>query len=326
MPDVAALLQVQQSPEEPGAPQAEAVSGFLEGLGLTEFASIVHRVMNFQIFEISGQAVTVMTIVVVGILIIITWWVSHFLQGAVDRAFRARGVTDRGTTAITQRLLHYSVMALGLTIAIQQVGINLSALFAAGAIFAVGIGFAMQNIAQNFVSGLILLVERAIKPGDIVEAEGRVVRVLNMGIRTTIAKTRDDEAIIIPNSSLVQSTVKNFTLGDPYFRIRVDVGVSYGSDMPRVAEALERAGRSTQGRFEDRDPVVLLRDFGDSSVNWQLSVWTSDAWTSPRLASELRRAVWESFQEADIEIAFPQMDVHFDPPVEEAVTRLPRAG
>jgi potassium-dependent mechanosensitive channel len=257
---------------------------------------------------------------------VLTWWISHVLQRALDRTFRARGVSDPGTTAITKRLLHYAVMAIGLSIAITEVGINLSALFAAGALFAVGIGFAMQNIAQNFVSGLILLVERAIKPGDVVEVEGRVVRVLKMGIRTTIARTRDEEELIIPNASLVQSTVKNFTLDDPLFRVRASVGVSYDSDMRKVRDSLTRAATSIEERETTRTPVILLTDFGDSTVDWQVSIWSTDAWTSPRLASALREAIWWAFKEDDIEIAFHQIDLHLDPPLEEAFTRLSKAG
>ncbi len=294
--------------------------------GLGGMIEMIHTVLNFQLFEVGGQGVYVTTIILVGVMILVTWWVSHVLQRLVDRGFRARGVDDVGTTAITKRLLHYTVLAVGISIAIQQVGINLSALFAAGAIFAVGIGFAMQNIAQNFVSGLILLVERAIKPGDIVEAEGRVVRIIQMGIRTTIGKTRDEEEIIIPNASLVQATVKNFTLGDPFFRIRVSVGVAYDSDMRKVKASLSRAANSISSRLADREPVVVLTDFADSSVEWQVSIWTADAWTSPRLASELREAIWWAFEEDGIEIAFPQVDVHFDPPVEDGLARIPRAG
>lgn len=297
-----------------------------EELGLGEVAVLIHRVLNFPLFPMGDQYVTVTTVLVVGILIVATWWVSHLLQRTVDRALRSRGVRDPGTTQVTLRLLHYAVMAIGLSIAIQQVGINLNALFAAGAIFAVGIGFAMQNIAQNFVSGLILLVERAIKPGDIVEVEGRVVRVLKMGIRTTVARTRDDEEIIIPNATLVQSTVKNYTLDDPIFRIRADVGVHYASDMRRVRGALLRAAESMEWRLADRDPVILLTDFGDSSVDWQVSVWSEDPWGGPRIQSLLREAIWWALKEDDIEIAFPQIDVHLDPPVEEALARLPRAG
>jgi small-conductance mechanosensitive channel len=297
-----------------------------EGLGLGEIAVWIHQVLNFPLFPVGDQDVTLTTIIVVGIMIVITWWVSHLMQRALDRGFRSRGVHDPGTTQVTKRLLHYGVMAIGLSIAVQQVGINLNALFAAGAIFAVGIGFAMQNIAQNFVSGLILLVERAIKPGDILEVEGRVVRVLKMGIRTTVARTRDDEEIIIPNATLVQSTVKNYTLDDPIFRIRADVGVHYDSDMRAVRRALVRAAESMEWRLADREPVVLLTDFGDSSVDWQVSVWSEDPWRGPRIQSELREAIWWALKEDGIEISYPQIDVHFDPPVEEGISRLPRAG
>jgi small-conductance mechanosensitive channel len=297
-----------------------------EDLGLGEVAVLVHRILNFPLFPMGDQYVTLTTILVVGAMIVATWWISHLLQRTVDRAFRARGVQDPGTTQVTKRLLHYGVMAVGLSIAVQQVGINLNALFAAGAIFAVGIGFAMQNIAQNFVSGLILLVERAIKPGDILEVEGRVVRVLKMGIRTTVARTRDDEEIIIPNATLVQSTVKNYTLDDPIFRIRANVGVHYESDMRSVRAALLRAAESMEWRLADREPVILLTDFGDSSVDWQVSVWSENPWGGPRTQSLLREAIWWALKEDGIEIAFPQIDVHFDPPVEEGLARLPRAG
>ncbi len=293
-----------------------------ETLGLGDIAELVHGVLNFVLFTVGGTPVTLTTVFVAGALIILTWWVSNLLQRAVDRGFRARGVTDVGTMQITKRLLHYGVMAIGLSIAITQVGIDLTALFAAGALFAVGIGFAMQNIAQNFVGGLILLVERAIKPGDILEVEGRVVRVLKMGIRTTIARTRDEEEIIIPNATLVQSTVKNYTLDDPTYRVRADVGVHYGSDMRAVRKALEVACSSMEWRLPERDPVILMTDFGDSSVDWQVSLWCNDAWTAPRVQSQLRESIWWALKDAGIEIAYPQIDVHLDRDVSDGLARI----
>lgn len=299
------------------AQASEGLRGLLEGVGAGELASVIHTILNFPIFTISDTSVTPMLVLLVGLVVVITWWVSNLLQRWIERAFKARGLSDPGTTAVVKRLLHYLVMAIGLAIALDTLGISLGALFAAGAIFAVGIGFAMQNIAQNFVSGLILLIERAIKPGDIVEAEGRVVRVLKMGIRSTVARTRDDEEIIIPNSSLVQTAVKNFTLDDPLYRLRIEVGVAYESDMQKVRETLTDAVGELEGRVKDRDPVVLLTQFGDSSVVWQVSAWTNDAWRAPKLASDLREAVWWALKDQGITIAFPQLDVHFDPPIDE---------
>jgi small-conductance mechanosensitive channel len=217
-------------------------------------------------------------------------------------------------------------MAIGFAIAVDQVGIDLTALFAAGALFAVGLGFAMQNIAQNFVSGLILLIERAIKPGDILQVEGEIVRVRRMGIRSTVARTRNDEEIIIPNSILAQSLVKNFTLGDPSYRVRVGVGVSYDSDMRLVRATLERIAAEQGWRLESSEPVILLSEFGNSSVDWEVSVWSDDAWAAPRNASQLREGIWNELKAEGIVIAFPQLDLHFDPPIEAAFSKLPRSA
>ncbi len=295
-------------------------------MNLTEILSLAQHILNLRLFEISGHWVTPVTIITAGILLTITWVASTFLQRATERAFKARGVDDIGTIQASKRLLHYLIMAIGLAIVLDTVGIPLGALFAAGAIFAVGLGFAMQNIAQNFVSGVILLVERSIKPGDVVEVEGRTVKIRRMGIRTTVARTRDEEDIIIPNASLAQTSVKNFTLEDSLYRIRADVGVEYGSDMRTVEEVLHAVGNNLPGRIMDRDAVALLIDFGDSAVVWQLSIWVEDPWRARRALSELNKAIWWALKDAGITIAFPQLDVHLDPPVTRALAEVPRAS
>ncbi|NIP57585.1 MAG: mechanosensitive ion channel [Gemmatimonadetes bacterium] len=251
---------------------------------------------------------------------------SKLIRRAAIQAMKARGIVDTGTQAIARRLIHYGVMAVGAGLALENLGINLATLFAAGAVFAVAIGFAMQNITQNFVSGVILLVERAIKPGDVLEVEGRVVSVQKMGLRTTVARSRDEEEIIIPNSTLVQSTVKNYTLRDSLYRVRATVGVAYGSEMKRVMEVLRECVEDLSWRFQDRDAVVFLTEFGSSSVNFEVSTWMQDPWTAPRARSEMNDAIWHALADAGITIAFPQLDVHFDPPVTEPLEHLPRAS
>jgi small-conductance mechanosensitive channel len=213
-------------------------------------------------------------------------------------------------------------MAVGLGIGVHALGINLTALFAAGAVFAIGLGFAMQNIAQNFVSGLILLVERAIKPGDVLEVDGRLVRVVRMGIRATVSRTLDDEDLIIPNSTLVQSTVKNYTLRDPHYRVRSAVGVVYGSDMALVRRTLEEAARNFPGRDPGTEPRILLLGFGTSSVDFEVSIWTTNPWRMRTVRSELNETIWWAFKSAGVTIAFPQLDVHFDPPIADSLHAL----
>lgn len=224
--------------------------------------------------------------------------------------------------AVTARLVHYTIVFLGITIALGTLGIELTAVFAAGAVFAVAIGFAMQNITANFVSGVILLFERSIKPGDIIEVDGRIMRVLDMGVRSTIARGLNEEDLIIPNSELVQATVRNYTLTDTLYRIDADVGVSYGSDMDRVRQVLETMTQALDWRSQKSEPVVLMKAFGSSTVDFTVSVFTEDPWSLRRLRSQLNEAIWTALAKADIEIAFPQVDVHFDAPVVEALTRL----
>lgn len=285
-------------------------------------------ILNETLFRISGTDVTGVTLITAALIVLLTYMVSRLLQRAIVRAFHFRGVTDVGTTGIAKRVVHYVVMAVGLGIAVQTIGINLNTLFAAGALFAVAIGFAMQNIAQNFVSGMILLVERSIKPGDILDVEGRVVRVERMGLRSTIARTRDEEDVIVPNATLVQSTVTNYTLRDSQYRVRARVGVAYESDLRLVRSTLEKAARSVVAKTVAKDPRVLLTAFGDSTVNFDVSVWIDDPWNAPGAQSRLNEAVWFALQDAGITIAFPQMDVHFDRPVARAFAALgpPVAG
>lgn len=294
-------------------------------MNLEEILQAADRILNTRLFEISGQPVNLVTIITFFIIVLATWIASRVIRRTIDRAFEKRNV-DRGTMAVTGRLVHYTVMAIGLAMALQNLGVNLGALFAAGALLGIALGFAMQNIAQNFVAGLILLVERTIKPGDVLEVEGRVVMVEKMGIRTSEARTRDEEELIVPNSLLVQSTVKNYTLRDSLYRLRATVGVKYDSDMKRVMEVLQAATSSLEWRFEGRDPAIFLTEFGTSSVNFQVSVWMDDPWQSRRALSELNQAIWWALKDADITIAFPQLDVHFDATVEESLDRLPRAS
>lgn len=290
-----------------------------------EIFGLVDSVLEAS-FTIGGSEVTVADLLVVVALLFLTWVFSRLFRRGLERIMRRRGVDDEGTIAATLRITHYFVMILGFLTAVSQVGINLSALFAAGAVFAVGIGFALQDLAQNFVSGVILLFERSIKPGDIVEVDGYVVRVLKLGIRTTLCRNREDEEILVPNSHLVESSVKNFTLHDTNLRLRAAVGVAYESDMRRVFEVLQTMADALEWRLQTRSPVVLLTEFGSSSVNFEVSVWTDDPWQAPRRHSDLMKGIWFALQEADLTIAFPQLDVHFDAPVDDALSRLPRAS
>ncbi|MGC4086967.1 MAG: mechanosensitive ion channel [Polyangiaceae bacterium] len=287
----------------------------------------VESMLYGELFLVGKTRVTIMTVVTVGVIIAASYTLSWVLRFALRRALKQRGVgVEKGGISAAGRMFHYVVVLAGILVAFNTVGIQLQALFAAGAVFAVGVGFAMQNIAQNFVSGVILMIERSIEPGDIIEVNSHVVRVEQMGIRATVVRTLDDEDMIVPNSTLVQSTVKNFTHLDNIYRIRVNVGVAYSSDLKLVRRALEGAASGVGFREPAHEPRVLLLDFGPSSVVWEVSVWIKDPWNYRVRQSELREAVWEALASYAVTIAFPQIDVHFDAPVARGLAALGRAA
>jgi len=278
----------------------------------SNFVAGAGRILHFKLFAIGSTTVTLKVVLTVIVILLIASVVSRGLRRGLQRAFQHWGQQAESSVASINRLVHYAVLLVGLGIALQTAGFNLNALFAAGAIFAVGIGFAMQNIAQNFVSGVILLVERVIKPGDIIDVGGQLVKVVKMGIRSTIVLARDGENVIVPNTSLVQSSVKNYTLKDSYYRLRAKVGVVYSSDMELVQQTLERMVREADWRHSVHPPVVLMTEFGDSSVNFEVMVWIDSPWEARVALARLHQAIWWALKQEDIVIAFPQLDVHFD--------------
>ena len=288
-------------------------SGFLSRVG-EGFAK--------PLFAISGTQISLKSMTIFVVIISITYLLSRIFQGVTGRALKKGFERKIGALKALQRLIHYVVMLIGFGIALDTIGIKMSALFAAGAVFAIAIGFAMQNIVQNFVSGIILMTERSITPGDILEIDGTVVKVMDMGIRTTVVRTWKEEDIIIPNSELSQTKVKNFTQRDDTYRLGVVVGVTYDSDMHKVVEVMESVARKMPWRLADPEPRVLWQDFGSSSVDFGVYVSVSDPWKQRVYISEMREAIWFAFKEAGITIAFPQLDVHFDPPVGEGFAKL----
>ncbi len=274
------------------------------------------------LFTLAGTEVTLLSLFTFVLITILALFASFLLQRVLKKALHKKFENKQGTLAALLRLMHYLIMFVGLGIALQTVGINMNALFAAGAVFAIAVGFAMQNVTQNFVSGIILLVERSIKPGDILEVDGTIVKVIEMGIRTTVGRTLLEEDIIIPNSILSQGNVKNLTFKDEFYWIGTKVGVTYDSDMKKVIDVLTDIVENLPWRVKSKEPSVHMTEFGSSSVDFALWVALPSPWRRRYYISELNKAIWFAFKDAGITIAFPQVDVHFDPPVTRALDNL----
>jgi potassium-dependent mechanosensitive channel len=274
-------------------------------------ASALPALVTEELFRIGEKAVSLLTLASMLVTFLLTLGLSWAIRVGLRRAFSKGSIaTARGDVGAADRLIHYGFILLGLALALHLAGIKLGAVFTAGAVFAVGFGFAMQNIAQNFVSGMILLVERTIKPGDVLEIGNSIVKVMKMSIRATIVRTLDDEDIIVPNSTLVQSNVKNYTLEDNLYRVKVLVGVSYGSDLRLVRRVLEQATADVTWRDKAYPPRVLLLNFGPSCVEYETSAWMHEPFNYRIASSDLRETIWWAFKREGIVIALPQLDVH----------------
>ena len=280
-------------------------------------ATDISSILNRPLFNISDTEISLLSIIIFIAILSGSILISVLVQKTLNRRF----ARNNGTLVALLRLLHYFILIVGLGVSLEVVGIKISTLFAAGAVFALAIGFAMQNIIQNFVSGVLLLVERSIKPGDILEIEGSIVKVIDMGIRTTVVRSLREEDLIIPNSIFAQSTVKNFTLRDSHFRIEANVGVSYDSDIKKVMEVLTQTVEDVPWRLPSLAPRVVLKDFGSSSVDFTISIGIDDPWNQRLLLSNLRQAIWFAFKKSDIVIAYPQLDLHIDENLTEVLSK-----
>jgi potassium-dependent mechanosensitive channel len=283
----------------------------LSTFGLLPSWIVLPDVVTEELFRIGTKSVSFFTLGSMLVTFVSMLAVSWVVRVGLRRALRRSSLEAAGgDLGVADRLIHYLFIVVGLTLALHLAGIKLGAVFTAGAVFAVGFGFAMQNIAQNFVSGIILLIERTIKPGDVLEIGTSIVKVMKMSIRATIVRTLDDEDIIVPNSTLVQSNVKNYTLEDNLYRVKVLVGVSYDSDLKLVREVLEKATADVPWRDVAYPPRVLLLSFGPSAVEFETSAWMHEPFNYRIAASDLREKIWWAFKRAGIVIALPQVQVH----------------
>jgi small-conductance mechanosensitive channel len=242
--------------------------------------------------------------------IVLAFIVSAALRRVLSKLYKKRRI-EPGTQHALNRLLHYVVISLGIFLAVDNLGISLSALAAVGGVLLVGIGFGLQDLAKDFISGVILLIERPIRKGDFIEVDEFKGSVIEIGLRSTLINTYDDIEILIPNGKLINDVVINRLYQEKHYRIRINVGVAYGSDTERVRDLLIGVAKAHPDILEKPEPIVFFEYFKDSYLDFRLMGWLDNARLEPRVKSDLHYGVDKTFREAGIEIAFPQLDLHF---------------
>lgn len=246
-------------------------------------------------------------VIVTAILLKLALSTSGLLE---KRILTLEGLTP-SVQVLLSKALKVTLLILAVVIALGSLGINISTFAFLGGAIGVGIGFGLQKVVSNLVSGLILLLDKSIKPGDVIEIGQTYGRIQSLGARYVSVATRDGTEYLIPNEDLITQQVINWSFTDRLVRLKLTVGVSYDSDIHKVIQLMVEAAMGIPRVLGDPKPVCQLKNFGDSSIDMELRMWISDPENGvSNVSSDARIAIWDSFKRHHIEIPYPQRDLH----------------
>lgn len=260
---------------------------------------------------LGSQGVSLWALTQVTIAVLVLFYISSRIRRWLLGSLLSRTSLDTGIRHAIGVITQYVVVFLGLLLILQSAGIDLTALSVVAGGLGIGIGFGLQNIANNLISGLIVLLERPVKIGDRIEVAGSEGQVVAIRARSTTVLTNDNIAIIIPNSRFITEEVINWSYNDSRVRFRIPVQVGYGSDVRLVEQLLLQVARSNADVLADPAPAVRFLEFGDNGLKFELRAWsTTLIQRKGKLVSDLNFAILEKFRASGIEIPFPQRDLH----------------
>lgn len=278
---------------------------------VSEIFVYIKDVLHVTLFEVQNTPITFMSLIIFILVIVGFLFLASTVKRVLNKRVLPRFIEDSGLRYTLARMSQYIIVIIGLFLSFQFLGIDLTGLAVIFGFLSVGIGFGLQNITSNFISGLIVLFERPISVGDRVEVNNIEGDVQEINIRSTTVKTLDNISIIVPNSQFVSQDVVNYSHGDTTYRLHINVGVAYGSDLDTVLKALNEVALESKNVLKLPAHDVHLRSFGDSSWDMKLLVWIPDVKNKYMVLNELNQAIVRKFKVMDIEIPFPQRDINF---------------
>ena len=271
----------------------------------------LQKVLEYPLLKVGSTQFTFATFVKICFWLVLVLVLNWILRRFIVQRLLKRTHFDAALQYGIGKIAGYIFVTLGFFIALEVNGVNLSSLAVIAGAIGVGVGFGLQNIINNFVSGLIILAERPIAIGDRVEVGSVVGQVTKISLRSTTVITNDNIAIIVPNSNFISNAVTNWSHGDPRVRIRLPVGVAYGTDLEKLRRVLLEVAKEHPKVLTEPAPDVFFLGFGDSSLNFELAVWTAEMTFKPRrFRSELYFTMDNKLRENKIEVPFPQRDLH----------------
>jgi len=284
---------------------------------MTEWRMVTtfNEIFHYKLFSVNQTPITFFSLLIFVFVLATIFMLAQGLKQLLRNRLLQRIDLTAGTQYTLIRISQYFVWVIGAIVAFQFIGIDLSSLAVIFGFLSVGIGFGLQNLTSNFISGIILLFEQHINVGDrvtVADTEGNVVEI---NIRSTTIRTLNNVAIIVPNSDFISSTVVNWSHGDPKTRLEIDVGVAYHSDLDRVVYAMLEAAREHTEVLPEPGPKVWFMGFGDSAWNMRLLVWVDNPQGRRQVISDINGTIVRKFRENSVEIPFPQRDLHVRSPL-----------
>lgn len=269
----------------------------------------INRILEFELVSIDDYQIKVYSLVIILFIFLITKAILWLIKIALFRKIRSRNL-DKGNTLALFQIIKYIIWVIAIGFLLEAIGIKVTVLIAGSAALLVGVGLGLQQTFNDVISGIILLSERSIKFDDILEIDGDIVKIQNIGLRTSKALNTDDISIIIPNSLITTNKVINWSHQSKRTRFRIDVGVAYGSDVDLVIRIMEESAFEHEA-VSDRELIeARLVNFGNSSLDFQVLFFSNNIFRISKVKSDIRRIINRKFAQNQITIPFPQVDLH----------------
>jgi len=275
--------------------------------------NFVHDFFNYHLAEAASFNLTLRSILLVIAVILLMRFIIAVIEFVIHRSLKEKPWITNATEYSFLKLTSYALYIIAVFIGIKAVGINISILMGASAALIVGLGFGLQDIFKDFVSGVLILFEGNFKVGDIIQYKDVLARVTRIDLRTSRVITRDGNRILIPNSILITNEIINWSISNVNSRFMVEVSVAYGSDVQLVKELLLKCAADHKLVTRKKDTTVFFDDFGDSALIFKLYFWSNKTWDENPMKSEIRFSIDKAFRENNVKIPFPQRDLHVIP-------------
>lgn len=288
-----------------------------------ELLNWLKNAWNYELFLLGNSHFTTKTFLLLVLAIVLLFYISSKIRNILANKIFPRYGLDIGVSHSIATIVRYLLIIVGLIIIFQTTGIDLSAIGLMVGALGVGIGFGLQSITNNFISGVIILFERPIKVGDRVEIDNLAGNIVKISARATTIITNDNIAVIVPNSDFINKQVINWSHNNNQVRLGFPVGVSYNEDPENIRQLLTEVVNGNPGVLSLPKPYILFDGFGDNSINFSVLIWTSEYTDRPKiLRSELYYEIFAKFKEQNVEIPFPQRDIHLKSGFEKEVNNI----